>query len=193
MSIGPRGARLITEPLSRRRFLTPSALAVGTGLTPGLTHAQQHPSKAPQRWLELYNVNTKEHLKTVYWAEGQYVTEALVQIDHLLRDHRANEVTVIDQKLINLLYALAQTLQTHEPVHIMSAYRSPATNARMRQCRRGVAKKSQHIYGKAVDVWVPERHLTIVRQAALALRGGGVGYYRRSNFLHIDTGPVRSW
>lgn len=146
-----------------------------------------------ERQLELYNSHTGESLKTVYWAVGKYLPSALRDVNWLLRDHRSNETIAIDPDLLDLLYNLSTTLDTRPSFQIISAYRSPATNAMLRMVSSGVAEHSQHIKGKAVDIRLPGHSLAIVRRAALSLQGGGVGYYPWSNFVHLDTGPIRSW
>lgn len=146
-----------------------------------------------ERQLELYNSHTGESLKTVYWAVGKYLPSALRDVNWLLRDHHSNETIAIDPDLLDLLYQLSATLETQPSFQIISAYRSPATNAMLRMTSSGVAEHSQHIKGKAVDIRMAGNSVAVVRRAALSLQGGGVGYYPWSNFVHIDTGPIRSW
>jgi uncharacterized protein YcbK (DUF882 family) len=151
------------------------------------------PRVKPERVLELYNVHTGERLKIVYWYKGKYLSTALKNLNRLLRDHHSNAITSIDPQLLDLLYTLGKTLETPAAFHILSAYRSPATNAMLRQHYSGVAEHSLHIEGKAVDIYTPRRDMAVVRRAAIELQYGGVGYYPESNFVHIDTGPVRTW
>ena len=192
MHVEARGAVLaVGKPLSRRCFLKLLPVAMSVGLMP--RWARGHQAATPEKSLSLYNQHTGEQIKNIYWAEGHYVPEVLQQFNTLLRDHRANEITEIDPKLLDLLFTIGKKLEIREPFHIVSAYRSPTTNARLRKRRQGVSKHSFHMYGKAVDLYVPGYKLSSVRRAALALRGGGVGYYPRSKFVHLDTGPVRSW
>jgi uncharacterized protein YcbK (DUF882 family) len=146
-----------------------------------------------ERQLELYNSHTGESLRTVYWAVGKYLPSALREVNWLLRDHRSNETIAIDPDLLDLLYNLSTTIEARPSFQIISAYRSPATNAMLRMTSSGVAEHSQHIKGKAVDIRMPGNSLAVVRRAALSLQGGGVGYYPWSNFVHVDTGPIRSW
>jgi uncharacterized protein YcbK (DUF882 family) len=146
-----------------------------------------------ERRLELYNTHTGESLKTVYWAVGKYLPSSLREVNWLLRDHRSDEAIAIDPDLLDLLYNLSVTLEVRPSFQVISAYRSPATNAMLRMFSSAVAEHSQHIKGKAVDIRLPGTNLAVARRAALSLQGGGVGYYPWSNFMHLDTGPVRSW
>jgi uncharacterized protein YcbK (DUF882 family) len=147
----------------------------------------------PERILSFYNTHTGETLKAVYCRAGNYLADAIGTIHHILRDHRTNQVRSIDLPLLDLLYALRAQLQTDQPFHIISGYRSPATNADLRKNNRQIAPQSLHMLGKAIDIRIPECNLNTLRETALALHGGGVGYYPRSGFIHIDVGPVRTW
>ncbi len=191
-------SRRLSPTSSRRRLLKFGLLAAASCLAPTLTWAsRQSPSSsalsAPERKLSFHNLHTGENLQTVYWQDDTYVPEALADIDHILRDHRTNDTVAIDLGLLNLLNALRQTLDTDQPFHIISGYRSPKTNAMLRRHNEGVDKKSLHMQGRAIDIRVPKRSTEVVRQAALALDKGGVGYYSRSDFVHVDTGYVRRW
>ncbi len=174
--------------LTRRRFLEGgTAVAIlGTTAFPALAHARE-------RRLALRHLHTGEKLQATYYADGRYIEEELRAIDYVLRDWRTGEVKHIDPKLLDLLYLLRLKLETAAPYHVIGGYRSKKTNEMLRRMGRGAAKKSLHIEGRAVDFRVPGRRLALVRKAAVSLGGGGVGYYPRSDFLHIDTGPVRYW
>ena len=145
------------------------------------------------RSLSFKNLHTDEHVSTDYWADGWYNPDALAEINHVLRDFRTGEAHPIDPKLLDLLHQIRAKLDTDANFEIFSAYRSPKTNAALRRRSRGVARKSLHMQGKAVDVRLPGRRLRDVRRAAKALRAGGVGYYPRSGFVHLDVGRVRYW
>ena len=110
-----------------------------------------------------------------------------------MRDYRANEIKPIDPVLLDQLYALKLKTGTKSPFHVISGYRTPATNAMLRRRSNGVARRSYHTKGKAIDIRLPGYDTHRLRNAALSLRSGGVGYYRNSNFVHVDTGPVRTW
>jgi uncharacterized protein YcbK (DUF882 family) len=151
------------------------------------------PSRDKERVLSFYNTHTGESLRTVYRASGKYVPEALKDVNRILRDHYTNQTSPIDPELLDMLYSLRQRLGSREAFHIISGYRSPKTNAQKAAKSKGVAKKSLHLEGKAIDVRLPGVELVQLRKAAVALAQGGVGYYPGSNFVHLDTGKVRSW
>jgi uncharacterized protein YcbK (DUF882 family) len=143
--------------------------------------------------ISLLNINTGERLACAYREKGILVPDATAAIDHLLRDHRNNEIKPIDPQLLDLLHDAASALGATEPFQVVCGYRSPATNAAMRRRGAGVAKHSYHINGRAVDVSLPGVQLSQLRLAARDLKTGGVGYYPGAHFVHLDTGPVRSW
>jgi len=145
------------------------------------------------RTVALKNIHTGEHLNTVYWADGKYVPDAMKRINWVLRDHHTDEVCRIDPDLLDLLTQLQIKLRTREPFQIFSGYRCPATNAMLASMTDGVAQNSLHMQGMAVDIRVPDRSLVKVQRAALSLEAGGVGFYPRSDFVHVDVGRVRRW
>lgn len=179
--------------LSRRSFLKASALTLGGCFFPGALISTAQASHQPERSLAFYNLHTGEDLKTIYWSEGQYLPEALTRINHILRDHRSGEVTSIDARLLDLLHELSGHLGSQARFHVISGYRSTHTNSIMRQHSTGIARNSMHMQGKAIDIRLPGHSLASLRQAAIRLRGGGVGYYPGSDFVHMDTGRVRYW
>jgi uncharacterized protein YcbK (DUF882 family) len=150
-------------------------------------------SDLTERSLSFYNLHTSESLKTVYWQRGQYLAPSLGDINRVLRDYRTGEKHDIDPRLLDLLCDLRLRLDTHEPLHIISGYRSPKTNAMLHANSNGVAEHSLHLDGKAVDIRIPGRNLSLLRKTALSMKAGGVGYYPSSDFVHVDTGRVRSW
>jgi uncharacterized protein YcbK (DUF882 family) len=141
----------------------------------------------------MYNLHTGESLKATYWIEGEYIQEELAAINKLLRDHRTDSIEHIDQRLLDQLFVLQHKVDHKGFFHIISGYRSPKTNARLRRAGDGVAKRSLHMQGRAVDVRLPGVKLKHLRQAALKLHAGGVGYYPKSKFIHLDTGRTRFW
>jgi uncharacterized protein YcbK (DUF882 family) len=148
---------------------------------------------AAPRALALHSLHTGESLDAVYWSDGHYVPEALARIDCVLRDHRTDEIHRIDRRLVDLLGALRGELGTREPFQVISGYRSPATNAWLAATTGGVSRRSLHVEGMAIDIRAPGVPLTALRAAAMALGGGGVGFYPASGFVHVDVGRVRSW
>ena len=182
--------------ISRRRLLASGIAMAAIWSMPPLAWSRPHTARRTDlsdRILAFYNTHTQEQLQTIYWSQGAYIPSALADIDYLLRDHRANELTEMDLNLLNLLYAIRQKLDTTEPFHVISGYRSSQTNALLRRQSKGVAKNSLHMQGKAIDIRVPDYPSKTVWEVALRLRGGGAGYYARSDFVHIDIGRVRSW
>lgn len=145
------------------------------------------------RALSFYNLHTDESLSTTYWDQGDYVQDGLVQIDHHLRDFRTGDIKHIDRGLLDLLHDLLTVLKADEPLHVISGYRSPETNAMLARRSNKVARRSYHVRGMAIDIRLPNRYTTELRDAGLVLGRGGVGYYPESDFVHLDTGPVRRW
>ena len=145
------------------------------------------------RRLHLEQPNTGDKLDVTYMRDGKFDPTALVDIDHLMRDWRTGDVIQIDRTLLDLVYTLQLELAPKEPVHIISAYRTKKTNDRLRRQGRGAAKNSLHIHGMAIDLRIPGVRLKSLRRTAMKFQIGGVGYYPRSRFIHIDTGPVRYW
>jgi uncharacterized protein YcbK (DUF882 family) len=145
------------------------------------------------RSLSLYNLHTGEKLKTDFWIDGEYQPEALAAIDKILRDHRCDETCNMDRDLVDLIHRLSRKLHTRRPLEIISGYRSPETNEALREMSSGVAQNSYHTKGMAVDIRLADRSLSDLYRGARALERGGVGYYARSRFVHVDVGPVRTW
>jgi uncharacterized protein YcbK (DUF882 family) len=154
--------------------------------------AWAHATKARERSLAFLNLHTGERLRAVYWADG-YVDDELARIDSVLRDHRTGDVRPMDRRLLDLLHRLSARLDTTSPFHVISGYRSPKTNAKLAGKNKGVAKRSLHVKGMAIDIRLPDRKIADLRKVAISLKGGGVGYYPRSDFVHVDVGRVRSW
>lgn len=184
-----------TRVLTRRQLLrTASATLLGAIVAPSVAGATtRRPTGGRPRSLELFALHTGERLETTYWSDGAYLAPALDEINYLLRDHRANEIKAIDVNLLDLLERLHRELGSREPFHIISGYRTAATNAMLQARSEGVARHSLHVEGMAADIRVPGRSLAVLRRAATSLQGGGVGYYPRSDFVHVDVGRVRYW
>jgi len=137
--------------------------------------------------------SAREALSAVFWRDGRYDPPALAAIDYHLRDFRTGDIKPIDVRLLDLLHELNQRLGNDHALHVISGYRCPATNAMLARRSNQVAKNSFHVKGMAIDIRVPAYRLADLRDAALELWSGGVGYYPDSNFVHVDTGPVRAW
>lgn len=176
---------------ARRRFLKDAAL-IGAGcFLPAI--AQTAPAHRADKSLSFYHTHTGETLNRVFWADGGYVPGALADINRLLRDHRTNEVSPIDPRLLSLLERITSLTGSNDTLHVISGYRSPQTNRTLADRSDGVARHSLHMDGKAIDLRIPGRDLQRLRNAALSLRGGGVGFYPLSQFVHVDVGRVRAW
>lgn len=178
--------------MPRRAFLKSSLiLAAPTLSIPALAKTAQ---AAPgERTLRLYNTHTGEKLTSVFWAEGQFIPDAMKDINKVLRDHRNNKVAEMDPELMLLLTAVNEKMGNNKELHIISGYRSPESNAKLHSASGGVAKRSLHMEAKAIDIRIPGKDLKMLQRAALSIGGGGVGYYPDSQFVHMDTGRVRSW
>ena len=176
--------------LSRRAFLTTIAGAAVTLAAPNVI-ASAVPAR--DRELTFYNTHTGEKLSATFWSDGNYLDDGIDEINWILRDHRAGIATPIDPKLLDLLHQLQANVEHQGEFHIISGYRSPATNNMLNKNSSGVAKRSYHMQGKAIDVRLPGFDSRQLRKAAIALKGGGVGFYSSSDFVHLDVGRVRYW
>jgi len=174
----------------RRAFLTSAAAAlVAAPFAPAFADSEK------ARSLAFSNLHTGEHLAVDYWIEGAYQPEALAAVNHVLRDFRTGDVHAIEPRLLDLLTRLRGRLETGAPFEVISGYRSPTTNAMLREAHEhsGVASKSLHMQGMAIDIRLPNRPLQMLHSAALVEQGGGVGYYPDLDFVHVDVGRIRRW
>jgi uncharacterized protein YcbK (DUF882 family) len=178
--------------MQRRAFLKSSLLLAAPTLSiPALAKTAQ--PATGERVLRLYNTHTGEKLKSTFWAEGEFIPDAMKDINKVLRDHRNNKVAQMDPELLLLLTQLNDRLGNNRELHIISGYRSPESNAKLHAASGGVAKRSLHMDAKAIDIRLPGKDLKMLHKAAMSLKGGGVGYYASSQFVHMDTGRVRYW
>jgi len=145
------------------------------------------------RRLRVYAGRTGERLDAIYWVDGEYIPEVLTEINHIFRDWRTDQVHRIDTRTLDIMAAAHNLLRADEPYLLLSGYRSPQTNAQLRARSRGVASNSRHMVGQAADLRMRSRTVSQVFRAAAACQAGGVGRYSRSNFTHMDCGPVRTW
>jgi uncharacterized protein YcbK (DUF882 family) len=178
------------KKITRRKFISMGLITMAAALMP---HEIFAADIFTERKLSFYNVYTHEKLEIVYWENGHYIQDALSRINYIFRDIRTGKVKAISTDLLDLLFAVQQRLRSKEPFHIISGYRTPQSNAILRRIKKGVAKNSLHMYGKAVDVRLPGYSINALRRVAVSLHRGGVGYYPRSKFVHIDVGKVRYW
>ncbi|SFS55976.1 Uncharacterized conserved protein YcbK, DUF882 family [Sulfitobacter marinus] len=145
------------------------------------------------RRIKMYSGRTGERLDMIYWIEGDYIKDAVKEVNHFMRDWRTNSVKSMDLRTIDIMAASHNLLDVSEPYMLLSGYRSPQTNAMLRSRSRGVAKNSLHMRGQAADLRLASRSVNQMAKAAIACHGGGVGKYSGSNFVHMDCGVVRSW
>ena len=186
--------KIDTSMITRRQLLKIGLVASAVCLSPVPSWAKYSLLGSPERSLSLHNTHTGELLKqVVYWEQGAYLPDALQDINYVLRDHRNDEIHPIDPITLDLMAAISRKLGAKRPFEIISGYRSPETNQALRKGNQGVARNSYHMKGQAVDLRLPGVPLKTLRKAALQLRMGGVGYYPKSNFVHVDSGTVRSW
>jgi uncharacterized protein YcbK (DUF882 family) len=180
---------------SRRRLLqlaaaTPVLWVAGRPRTASANIVQ---APATPRLLSLVNTHTGESLRAEYFAASTYSSDALRRLNHLLRDHRSGESHAIDPKLFDAMHRLAELAQRDPEFEVISGYRSPASNAKLSAASSGVARNSLHMQGRAIDVRLRGVDCKRLRDLALTMQQGGVGYYPKSAFVHLDTGRVRSW
>lgn len=181
------------SPASRRSFLGTGARVAVAGAT---LHLVPPAFAAPQveRALAFKHLHTGEKLSVVYAVGNDYLPEALTGLNGLLRDHYSGAVGAMDPHLFDLLFQVRQALGTVRPFEVISGFRAPATNAALKASGGGgVATHSLHMEGRAIDVRITGVGLATLRDAALSLGGGGVGFYARDGFVHLDTGRVRTW
>jgi uncharacterized protein YcbK (DUF882 family) len=146
------------------------------------------------RTLSLHHLHTDERISLTYRVGDHYQRSALKRLNNFLRDFRTGDETAIDPQLFDLLHDVKLRLGHDDGTfEIISGYRSPRTNSMLRRASSGVARKSLHMSGKAIDVRLKETSTRSIRDAALSLSRGGVGFYPRSDFVHLDTGRVRRW
>jgi uncharacterized protein YcbK (DUF882 family) len=173
--------------INQAAALTTLSLILGV-LTPG-----NQAFGVDERRLSFYHTHTRESLEVTYAVGGEYIESALDEINDFLADFRTGDETVMDPQLLDVIYNVRASLGSNDVYEVISAYRSPATNEMLRSTTSGVARNSQHLLGKAIDVRLRGTKTDKLRDAAIVLQHGGVGYYKDSDFVHMDTGRVRRW
>lgn len=174
---------------SRRIFLKNLIGAAAAAAVPGRLLA----GVREERRLSFLHTHTEERLTVSYFADGAYLPEGLASLSAFLRDYRTGDEHPIDPTLFDILNDLRLATGAESPFQVISGYRSPRTNSILRSSGHGVAKESLHVQGRAIDVRLADVRTSVLRDAAIELRRGGVGYYRSSDFVHVDTGRVRRW
>ncbi len=185
---------LSEEGVDRRSFLkggltlSATALISTVGVNPVFAA-----SKNGRYGFSVHNMHTGESYKGVYRVGNEYLPEAFEAINHTLRDHRSDEVFPIDPRVIDIAAAVHRMSGSRKEFQVLSGYRSPKTNNKLRSKSRGVAKQSLHMSGQAMDLKLPDVSNSRLRELAIKLKSGGVGYYPRSGFVHVDSGQFRTW
>jgi len=189
--------------MNRRQFIAalaatlPLAAQAGSAIPHhgGLVHLAdlRHRPAAIDKKITVFNMHTHERETVTFFSGHSYVDDELAVLNKLMRDHRTGEHVEMDRRLITLLYDLHEKTGSKTEIHILSGYRSEKTNERLRKTTDGVAKKSYHMKGQALDIKIPDVRLSRLHKAARSARKGGVGYYPDSGFIHIDTGRLRHW
>lgn len=179
--------------IGRRRLLTAFAASMVAAAPTYSNAAGFLRGGGDIRRLRMTNGRTGESLDVIYWVDGRYIRGALREINWFMRDWRQNKAKAIDTRTLDIMAASHRVLDTSEPYMLLSGYRTPQTNAYLRSRGSGVARNSLHLKGQAADLRLKSRSVRQVYAAAASFHAGGVGRYSRSNFVHMDCGPVRSW
>ena len=179
--------------ITKRYFSRPINVLAAIVLVAGPLAPLDQAFSVDERRLSFYHTHTQKTLDITYEVGGEYSDSALDEINEFLADFRTGDQILMDRDLLDLIYDVRASLGSEDAFEVISAYRSPKTNEMLRSTSGGVAKKSQHLLGKAIDVRLRGVPTEALRDAALALQRGGVGYYEESDFVHMDTGRVRRW
>jgi uncharacterized protein YcbK (DUF882 family) len=154
---------------------------------------EKHTLPKGEHTLRLFNTHTDEKLHVCYWKDGKYLDEELAAVNHFFRDFRTGDVTAIDRRLLDLLHTISKKAPKDASLHLISGFRSPETNQKLRSGSKSVARKSLHMTGQAADIRIPGMKTSVLRKIAIDIGEGGVGFYQKSDFVHVDTGRVRQW
>lgn len=176
---------------ARRRLLGAAAALLTSPML--AVSRRSRASQSSARVLAFRHTHTGEELSIAYAQGDSYLPQALARVNWFLRDFRTGDVGAIDPQLLDQLHTLAAVTGSHAPYEVISGYRSAATNQALRQKSAGVAEHSLHLDGRAIDIRLADVSLADLRDASISMDAGGVGYYPRSQFVHLDTGPVRRW
>ncbi len=179
---------ILSTPINRRQFLSAAALTVTALALPAMSWAT-----GTTRSLSFYHTHTGKKLEITYGRPGHYDQKALKKINHFLRDFRTGEVHPIDPKLLDILSAVRENFGGQGTIEVISGYRSPKTNQQLRTKSSKVAKRSLHMDGRAIDIRITGLQTRKIQQCVIDMQCGGVGLYPKSDFVHLDTGRVRTW
>lgn len=181
---------LLTRGINRRKFVKTGMAAIAGLIMPSFYGVGL---ASTERRLLFQHTHTGERLSVCYWKNGEYIEEGMVSINRFFRDFRTGEIKRIDTGLIDLIYTISETVGHDVSFDLVSGYRSPETNEKLRKNSSGVARKSLHLMGQAADIRVPGLQTSKLRAIAIDIGMGGVGYYPESDFVHVDIGRVRQW
>jgi len=180
--------------INRRSVLKAGLMGAAAAAVPFIGASEAQARTGHDSWrVSFKQAHTGETFNGVYRVGNRYLPEAFERLNYVLRDFRTGEVFPMDPRVLDILSMVQSRSQTSEPFQLLSAYRSPKTNNNLRKASNGVAKNSFHMYGQALDIRNPGMSTKRLRNVAQGLKAGGVGYYPKSSFVHIDTGTVRSW
>jgi len=182
-----------TDGIYRRLFLKTLLFSGITACLPDISSALPNNINNCERTLNLYLPKAKECLTATYWKNGKYIKDSLFDIDYIMRDQHSGKIEQIDTTLIDLLFCVQNEIAPHEPLYIMSGYRTPETNEYLRKQGVEISQNSFHEKGKAVDIRLPSIKTSLLRRTAYKQKKGGVGFYPKLKFVHVDVGPVRYW
>jgi uncharacterized protein YcbK (DUF882 family) len=187
----------VNKVWTRRRVMQAAVASglslAGARLAIAQGEAVSESPEAPERVVEVFNTHTRESARVAYWRGGDYDAAAMAKLRHVLRDHRNGASHDMEPALYDQLHDLAQAAGREASYEIISGYRSPESNAKLATAGSGVARQSLHMQGRAIDVRLRGFSTAALRDLALEAKKGGVGYYRRSDFVHLDTGRFRTW
>ena len=183
----------VNAGLNRRNFLRLMLWAGLISYSPKSAFAGIDAISSEEKALSLYNPIKKESFDGVFWRNGAYDTEALQDINYLMRDTHTDAIKQIDKDLLDLIFSISIKLNPQKPFHVICGYRTPETNALLIKRNKSAVKNSYHLKGQAVDIRLPGLKTSVLRRAAYKLKRGCIGYYPRRRFVHIDVGPVRYW
>lgn len=185
---------MLKPEIDRRDLLKMGLLGILGAVTPVATASNALAARNRGEWyVSLHSAHTNEEFSGVYRVGDHYIPEAFERLNYVLRDHRTQEVFPMDPRVVDIVSLVQAKTGQNAPMEILSGYRSPRTNAALRKASTGVAKNSYHMYGQAIDIRMYGYSTRKIRTIARSLRAGGVGYYPKSNFVHVDTGDIRSW
>lgn len=180
--------------LERRDILKVGLCSLLAGVLPLFPARSAYSAQNYQSWrIAFRNSHTGESFSGVYRVGNKYLPDAFERMNYVLRDHRSDEIFPMDPRVIDLVKTLHDRTKSDEPLEILSGYRSPRTNKMLRNASTGVARNSLHMYGQAMDIRLPGYNTRRLRDVARKMKAGGVGFYPKSDFVHVDTGDVRSW